>query len=304
MSALGAIDPLPRTRRGWVITAIIAVIFLTSYFLVVAFYSAEGGSRIEGGVGSTGSEGLLVTIKPDSVDARRNVAAVHLVFEDQGSGLIDDDGRLSENVRITVGSSAGLSETIFPEGTALGQLDTSLALVGEEADYPFDRHRGVITVVADTYVLKPTGALASTGTVPIGMNGQGGVNGWDTTLNLTEGMAESVSASVTYDRAFSTQVFALLIIFLAGVLALMALAVGLLVQAGKRPAEAALLSWTAALLFALPALRSYLPNGPAVGASIDIYAYLWILVAAGFAAVMVILGWSAQRRSHAEHGAA
>jgi len=73
------------------------------------------------------------------------------------------------------------------------------------------------------------------------------------------------------------------------------LIVGVLVFSGRRPAEGTLLSWSAALLFALPALRNYLPNGPPFGASIDMYAYLWFMVAAGIAAVLMILGWSLQR---------
>ena len=54
----------------------------------------------------------------------------------------------------------------------------------------------------------------------------------------------------------------------------------------RRAAEVGLLSWTAALLFALPLLRTYMPNSPPIGASIDVYVYLWVMVAAVAAAVL------------------
>ncbi len=59
----------------------------------------------------------------------------------------------------------------------------------------------------------------------------------------------------------------------------------------RRTVEATLLSWSAALLFALPALRHFMPQEPPIGAAIDIYVFLWVMVAAVGAAVLVILAW-------------
>ena len=56
----------------------------------------------------------------------------------------------------------------------------------------------------------------------------------------------------------------------------------------------ALLSWAAAVLFALPLLRTYFPNSPPVGASVDIYVYLWVIVAAVIAAALVVVAWVRQ----------
>jgi hypothetical protein len=62
----------------------------------------------------------------------------------------------------------------------------------------------------------------------------------------------------------------------------------------RRRIEVALLAWTASLLFALPLLRTYLPNAPPIGAAIDIYVYLWVMVLAVIAAVLVVIAWVAQ----------
>ena len=301
MTALEAIDTLPRTRRGWIAAGVIVLLFVFALVFVNRFYNVEGGMTVTGGAGPTLEGGLIVQLQPVSIDATRNVSRMHFAFQQRGSGLVDDSERLTSNLRVTVTTGLGLSEYKFPAGTVLGQAEAEIALDGEEANYPFDRHAGFVFVAADTYQKQSDSSIVSTGSIPVGLGASGGVNGWDSTLNLSPGMSTTGRADVTYDRAFSTQVFALLILMVATVLALLALIIGLLVNAGRRPAEAALLSWSAALLFALPALRSYLPNGPPIGASIDIYVYLWCMVAAGLASVLLIIGWSAQRVEAAAH---
>ena len=59
----------------------------------------------------------------------------------------------------------------------------------------------------------------------------------------------------------------------------------------RRIVEATLLSWAAALVFALPALRNFMPNAPPIGAAIDVYVFLWVMVAAVSAAALVIIAW-------------
>ena len=62
----------------------------------------------------------------------------------------------------------------------------------------------------------------------------------------------------------------------------------------RRKAEVALLSWSAALLFALPLLRTYLPGAPPIGAAIDIYIYLWVIVIAVISAMLSVIAWVRQ----------
>ncbi len=283
---------IPTTRRGWAAIAIVLGILVVAFLVVTRFYNVEGGSRVSGGVGATADPGLLVTVEPVAVDALRNTTTLHFAFETQGSDLVGSDERLTQNTRVTFGSRSGLVEVRFPAGTVLGQYETTVGLDGEQADYPFDAHGGYVTIAADTYDKAADGSLESSGVVPIGLQAAGGVNGWDTTVVLSEGMADGGYADLEFQRAFSTQVFAVMILALATVLAALALVVGLLVHTRRRAAEVALLSWTAALLFALPLLRNYMPNSPPIGASIDVYVYLWVMVAAVAAAVLVILAWA------------
>ncbi len=288
-------EPLPQTRRGWIGLVVAGLLFAVAFFLVVRFYDAEGGSSVEGGLGESAESGIIMSIEPDSIDPSTNLSQIHLSFGAEGSEYVGGDGRLLDNLRITIATTDGLDEIKFPAGTVLSEHVVAVRLDGEEATYPFDVHVGYALFSVDSYERKSDGSVTSTASVPIGIQGGGGVNGWNTAFTLPTGFAETQSIAVEFTRAFSTKIFAILIIVIAGILALLSLATAVLVWTDRRPAEAALLGWSGALLFALPLLRTYLPNSPPFGASIDMYAYLWFILAAGTAAIMVVLGWNHQR---------
>lgn len=276
---------------------VVGIFLVVAFSVVVRFYDAEGGSAVTGGAEvPVGASGVMVQIEPLTVDANVNTARVRLSFGPEGSELFDQQGRPTKNIRITMANALqGPNEFKFPAGTAMGTREVAVALTGDTAVYPLDVHETELAFTADTYTKGVDGAVATVDPVDLFLEASGGVNGWDTTIELTSYTDIGYFASFGFNRAFSTIAFVMVILVIAGVLAFLALVTGALVQADRRPAEAALLSWTAALIFALPALRNYMPNAPPFGASIDMYAYLWFIVAAGAAAVLVIFGWNGQR---------
>lgn len=296
MSTPSGLDPLPRTSRGWITLVGIAVVVVVTYLLVTVFYNAEGGIRAAGGVGMDTKDGVVVILEPSSIDAAKGQSAVQLTFRAQGSAIADGEGRAAQDIRISIEGGDGTSEVRYPVGVSLGEDIVTLAVEGEEAAYPFDTFQGQLFITVDTYKKNSDGSITSTGTIPVGFETKGGINGWDTTIVASEGMTDLGMATFGFNRAFSTQVFALLIIALAVILAVFSLLVGVLVFTGRRPAEVALLGWTAALIFSLPLLRNYMPNAPPFGAAIDVYAYLWTIAAAVTSAVLVILGWLIQKK--------
>lgn len=203
-----ALNPVPReiTRRGWVLLGIVAAVALGILAFVLYFYDAEGGSRVNGGVGTTSASGLIATLDPQAVDPGSGKATIHLVFTPQGAGLVDDKGRMVANARVVVVSSLGVQEAKFMAGDPVGQFDAVIGIDGEEANYPFDVHTGFLDISAETFVVDPDGSEVSGDEVAIGVQGLGGVNGWDTTMDLDSGMSTTPFAVVTFHRAFSTQV--------------------------------------------------------------------------------------------------
>ena len=223
-----ALNPVPReiTRRGWGLLAIVAAVALGILAFVLYFYDAEGGSRVNGGVGTTSASGLIATLDPQAVDPGSGKATIHLVFTPQGAGLVDDKGRMVANARVVVVSSLGVQEAKFMAGDPVGQFDAVIGIDGEEANYPFDVHTGFLDISAETFVVDPDGSEVSGDEVAIGVQGLGGVNGWDTTMDLDSGMSTTPFAVVTFHRAFSTQVFALLLLGLSVILALCSVVAG------------------------------------------------------------------------------
>ncbi len=290
--------PQPRrvSRRGWVTIAVVAAVIAVAYAFVLQNYDTEGGLQVNGGVGTSASSGILVTIEPLSLDTVKGQLSVQYTFMAQGTDLTDDKDHLKANVRLFIQTLDGVQEVKYLAGDSVGRVEGTVGVDGEIAAYPFDSYGGTVLISADTYGKGTDGSLTSTGVLPVGLQGTGGINGWDTGLQLEPGMVDGAFGSFELNRAFSTQVFALLILTMVTVLAVIALWVSLLVITNRRRVEAALLGWTASLLFALPLLRTYLPNSPPVGAAIDVYLYLWVIVAAVAASVIVVVAWISQTR--------
>lgn len=277
-------------RRRVVIGLLVAVAVTLAYWLVVSAYNAEGLLVANGGVDDNDAVGLSVSVEPINLDPKLSQATIHLAFLDNDGSLTDNDGRLLENTRVLIESGTDTEELRFAAGSVPGQTDVTVWLDGELATYPFDSYTGALSVLADTYERNADGNFVSTGSVFTAMTAHGGVNGWDTTVDIAMTPA-SAQAALGFSRAFSSQIFAVMLLVLAVLLALSALAVGLFVNSGRRRMETAIMSWTAALLFALPLLRNFMPNAPPIGASIDIYVYLWVMVGTVIGALLAVSAW-------------
>lgn len=295
-----AVNPAPRplTKRGLISIIVLLPIIGILYWLAVQHYSVEGGVTTQGGVTSE-STGILVTIEPVTVESVSNSANIRMAFEASGGDLTDSEGRLRQNTRVTVLSSDGTSEYKFLAGDSLGRAEVTVGLYGDPAAYPLDVHYGNFTVVADTYTRDSSGALVSTGDLPVGYQTLGGVNGWDISFMLPLEFGKFGIVGMEMSRVFSTKIFAFVLLAMSSLLALLALFTSLLVITNRRKIEVALLPWTASLLFALPLLRTYLPNAPPIGAAIDIYIYLWVIVISVIASVLSVLAWVNQRGAEA-----
>ena len=283
-------QPRPFTRRGLITIAILLPIVAIAYTFVVQNYSIEGGSRVQGGLRGE-APGIVVDIEPVAVETSSSSTTLRLTFSARGDQVVDANDRLLNDTRLTITTSDGTEEVKYIAGDSLGRYEIEMGTSGDVASYPFDVHEGFFAMSADTFSRGSGGVIESTGSIPIGLVGTGGVNGWNTDMQLPPSMGSQVFGVLTFTRVFSTKIFALLLILMAAALAILAFFAAALVITNRRNIEVALLAWTASLLFALPLLRTYLPNAPPIGAAIDIYVYLWVMVLAVIAAVLVVLAW-------------
>ncbi len=303
-------DPHPRqlSKRGWTLLGITALIVIFIYWLVVAFYSSEGRSSFESSP-STDSGGISISFEPIGISPDTSNASFRMVLNTSDVDISDPDGRTVNNIRVTIIGPDGSQEIRFPEGTtAFGSAEVVLGVAGELAQYPFDSYKGTYLVTADFYDRQTDGLNETKGAIPIEITSVGAINGWFSALNvsallnsaprttpeLTE-LSSGVVLGAEFSRAFSTKLFALVLLALAATVSLFALFISILVLSNRRKAESALLAWTGSLLFALPILRAYFPGDPTIGAALDIYVFLWTVVMAFIAVFFNAIAWVGQR---------
>lgn len=288
-------QPRPISHKGWIVLAIALACLTVVATFVITNYEREGGTRVQGGSGIMEEPGVSITVQATGLDPRTNTATAELVFAGNGPDDFDENGRARANTRVLVSTPDGVQEFKYVAGDDLGRAVVNFAVQGQEADYPFDHYEGTLFFSADTYSKQSDGSLQSTKDLPVSLNARGGIDGWNTEAQLTAGASIVGMADLTFSRAFSTRLFALMLLTLMTSLAFAAMWVALLVFTNRRAAEVALLGWTASLLFALPLLRNSMPNGPPIGASIDIFVFLWVLATAIVSAVLVVISYLRQK---------
>lgn len=279
-TAKGQARPLARARR---IVLIVAVLFVVSYALIALLYSPGGDLDVEGESAANADVSLIVEVV--SIDPSEYQADLRVRVLDVAPGLLGDDGDLMTPLRLSVSGSEGTDDFLLIPGEARNQVETSVGISGSQSSYPFDRHVGGIVVT-----LTSEGAPVSVGT-----SVSGGVSGWDTEVVVTDPEDGAVALGFTFDRSFSTQFFAIMLLVMALVIGALALTVGVALAAGHQPVDSSILGWGAGLVFALLGLRFYMPGDPPIGSGIDVFAYMWVVGAALIGLGLATATWLRRR---------
>lgn len=281
--------PLSRRAKTWLVVVIVLV--LLAMTAVSAAYRQEGGSNVNGGFDGQGS-GIVARIQPVAMEPNTNTLTVRMIFQALGTDYFTSSERLTETIWISIDGRAGTRELRFTEGSKLSQAVIELGAVGDESQYPFDSYLAAFAVSADVMARQSDGSFSVVGSAPIGIAGSGGVPGWDIVMDLPTGLSsESARGDIALNRAFSTQIFALLILLAVTILSLIAIVLAFLVATRRLPIEGVLLPWMASLLFALPILRNSMPNAPSIGIALDVYVFFWVLLTSVVAASLIAVSW-------------
>lgn len=291
-----ATHPMPRavSRRGWAVLVLVAVLFAFVYVLVIRAYQVEGELTTTDRQTSEQVD-ITVTAEPIDFDARTNELSTRFRFEILDPALLDQGVRLAQGIRVTINGVDGPEEVRFAAGEPIGNAEVTLGTSGEVYAYPFDTHDAFIAVGVETFERGAGGINETTGQLASSLIVTGAVSGWDITAEMSD-LAGFPLATLTLDRAFSTQAFALVLVMMAVAVVVLALITALMTVTNRRHFEVALLTWNGAILFALPLLRTYLPGSPPIGAAMDIYLYLWTFVIAVASLVLMVVAWSEQRK--------
>ncbi len=108
---------------------------------------------------------------------------------------------------------------------------------------------------------------------------------------MEENSSIFIYIDVSATRSIPVKFFALVIIVIMWVLSIMALLLALKVmKSGKLP-EVGMLSWTAVMLFAFPAIRNAQPGVPPVGTASDFLSFFWTEIIVVVALVIIGSCW-------------
>jgi len=280
--------PLLRART---LVIVLAALLGLGYGATMLLYSPGGG--LESSTSETAEADVRVRAEVVSLTPNDHTLLLRLKILDIADAVSAADGRLDAPLRVTVAGSDGVDDIVLPAEAPLGRAEVTVGVAGEETSYPFDNYSSDVTVSAALLESTDAGVMARPLTVQTEL--PLGVPGWETEAALTSAPDGSAAMTLKFQRSVVTQVFALLLVAMAVALGALSLTVGIFVATGRQPVDSSILGWGAGLLFALLALRYYLPGDPPIGSAIDVFVYVWATLLTFLGLMLVTVEWMRRR---------
>jgi hypothetical protein len=286
----------PANRRVWrviVLTTVGAVLAL--YLASVLGYRASVDTYRDFAFTEASPESeTSVIIRLRQFDTLQNTLSVDVLVH-PGRDLLSQDPQAVDKLAIRLSSWTPTGELIYLHADVAPDTATTLVAVGDPDNWPFDSY---ITDVIGVEVFSGTGAQRQA--VPAGIIVAGHINGWY--IGGEPGTIDSPPAPpqtvrLTLERSSAALSFDLGLILVLLALPAAALFVATQTLAGRQPFLPPVMTWFAAVLFAVIPLRNLLPGAPPAGAWIDQLVVLWVLLALAAAMVMYVAAWWRSRHS-------
>ena len=307
-----------RVRWTWAVAVFVAILYCTSAF----FYNRSlpvdlGFATVEP---SSDGVGAYFAMRDIQLETDRVSADLLVTFGEELAECTPLCG-LREDVTLLVSPSTQ-SVIKLPRGTPAGySIPIVLFLEGAPYSYPFDTYLSRVYVQAVTIDSGGTAypvPLVAEFLVPEGFVGwqiQLGYPNADDNENAESFLkkdreqvnAEYVARAPTVidsgqafgylsmERALSTKIIAVLVLFLMIILAGLAVIASHDVQVGKKTNDGlGMAAWLTGSLFAMPALRALLPGAPPLGSWIDILVFFWVEIATMISLATFVLFWIRQ----------
>lgn len=299
-----AVTGEPRARRWRLIPLAIVTVFAVIYLTTVGLYANDlAGTELRAErIGDEGEDFALV-LKPRGLDPITQELRFQLEV-DPGSGMVDESGTgLTSAVRVEIRNAVEGSTTktveFGTESLSAEVLVHVLSIDRRLETWPFDRYAADMLVTVERE--RADGAM-----VPLAADLllDGGIPGWDITSDGGEQLGESrdgtFDASILINRSFSTLAFAAVLVASMILMAVIALTVSITVVRGVRRMELIFLGWIAGMLFAVPALRTFLPGQPPIGSWVDFLIVLWVIVSLIVSLALLVIAWFRSPKSQPE----
>jgi hypothetical protein len=289
-------------RRVWTVTiGVVIVIYLLS---ILAF--AQSGRTNSESAAVDVDDGVNISIGLIGITTGKSEMTLRTIGLPSGEYYDQESNTWAKSVRITTPLGVRSLARDIPAGSPIGGTeDITFLIDGDPLVYPFDSYYfglasdgdqdlGIdpITAPAPLIEIQQIGADGSLGDpVPIGFDDPDGLQGWSERWVLESGSPGTLSAYLSVKRSGGVLAFVLVVLALMLLVACLASVVARSVALKRRPIEATMAGWFAALLFALIPLRTNLPDAPPIGAWMDVLVFYWVEIALMLSMSVFIVSW-------------
>jgi len=279
------------------IAGVVAVIMA----ITVLGYAKSGQTQVSRS-GSPAADGVNVALEVIEIEPElREVTALATIYP-TGSYLDDEHGSFATDLQVSSRVLKDAEVFEIDEGEPVGgSYEITIPVTGNAQIYPLDHYDYSYSDAQVPGGTMPAPVLSvdevlkdgSFRRVPVGVAADkpGGIVGWSQDLRLaSDGRTFKIGLTMHRSAAVVTAVAVVIVLVLA--MAALSLLVAWGVATGRRPVEATMASWFAAMLFALIPLQHNLPGTPRAGSTwLDFCVFLWVEVALLVGLGVFIISW-------------
>jgi hypothetical protein len=282
-------------RRNWklLIAAAVALIVVAGFvfFILSSFLKTKQSSLVVGDPNL--ADGVRVTANVVDVAPADKVVRLRLAFQPVGE-LSKDGNLLSRPIEVVVVGGADVIHDEYKAGEIILPADVRMPLrSGRIAMYPLDRY--------DSY-LRLEVRNADGSPIPTSLSVDASTPGYIVGLTSESVSADGAARDLTLrvSRAPTTLFFA---IFTSALMLTLTTTVVLtvfwLLRGGASESVRFMIPLILVLLFAFPAMRSFVPGVPPLGVLVDFFAFFWCEIILGMAVVVVYANLMREMRKSA-----
>jgi len=261
------------------------VAFIAAYVASIVLYVDSGmGHPHQIAESPSSGDGTTVTVDIEEIESDNSVLVANLSISPALALLDPRSHDLKEDLSVVLTSAVTAGKRTWAKGTLPDVFRVSLTLVGDVAEWPFDRYRsGPITIdlfSGATRVLQhPTVTLVDR------------LLGWNIDVARVSTPNALAADRVDLYRSSSTVAFGVVILAVLIALAGLGLFVAVQTVRDRRKFQPPMTTWYAAMLFAVMPLRNALPDSPPFGCWIDVTIVLWVIVVLVISMTLYISCW-------------
>ncbi len=228
-----------------------------------------------------------------SIDPNKGDLMLRVEVRANGSLLGSDGVSVTRPVSLDIVGATGTASYRYAAGDRISPVEVTIGMSGDVNSYPFDSYHSPFGVVATASPPTSNEPGPAPPAPPTLLAFDGTLSGYQVTAKPITDHAQPdlLRLDLSINRAPLTRAFAILILLLQALLAAAAAALAIVVWTRHRRIEITMMTWLAALLFAIVPLPSAMPGAPAIGALVDELVFFWAVTIIAMSLLSILIQW-------------